>query len=145
MSHYPNHPPPSYSYSAPPPPQPYGAPPPCQSHSYSGATCPPEHACPFMALAPSVFPPGTDPNVIACYQTADGYYNGFIDDREMQIALSSCNQRCCVIVKGLSEKFKEKDSGYTGSAKFSYESFMLTVLPFLIAKESNGALSSLHL
>ncbi|KAL5719851.1 hypothetical protein ACHQM5_012585 [Ranunculus cassubicifolius] len=40
---------------------------------------------------------------------------------------------CCLTVKGLTEKFKEKDTSYTGSATFTYESFMLTVLPFLIA------------
>ncbi|CAJ2673396.1 unnamed protein product [Trifolium pratense] len=40
---------------------------------------------------------------------------------------------CCLTVKGLTDKFKEKDTGYTGSATFSYEAFMLTVLPFLIA------------
>lgn len=36
-------------------------------------------------------------------------------------------------LQGLTEKFKEKDTGYSGSATFTYESFMLTVLPFLIA------------
>ncbi|KAI8559081.1 hypothetical protein RHMOL_Rhmol04G0147100 [Rhododendron molle] len=40
---------------------------------------------------------------------------------------------CCLTVKGLTEKFKEKDTMYSGSATFTYESFMLTVLPFLIA------------
>ncbi|GER25837.1 calcium-binding EF-hand family protein [Striga asiatica] len=40
---------------------------------------------------------------------------------------------CCLTVKGLTEKFKEKDTSLTGSATFSYETFMLTVLPFLIA------------
>ncbi|XP_058723976.1 calcium-binding protein CBP-like [Vicia villosa] len=40
---------------------------------------------------------------------------------------------CCLTVKGLTDKFKEKDTGYTGSATFSYEAFMLTVLPFLVA------------
>ncbi|XAR69490.1 hypothetical protein NMG60_11001095 [Bertholletia excelsa] len=40
---------------------------------------------------------------------------------------------CCLTVKGLTEKFKEKDTAYTGSATFTYESFMLAVLPFLIA------------
>ncbi|KAK8966995.1 putative calcium-binding protein CML50 [Platanthera guangdongensis] len=40
---------------------------------------------------------------------------------------------CCLTVKGLTEKFKEKDTMYTGSATFTYELFMLTVLPFLIA------------
>ncbi|KAL0453141.1 UNVERIFIED_CONTAM: Calcium-binding protein CBP [Sesamum latifolium] len=40
---------------------------------------------------------------------------------------------CCLTVKGLTEKFKEKDTAFSGSATFTYESFMLTVLPFLIA------------
>jgi calcium-binding protein CML len=40
---------------------------------------------------------------------------------------------CCLTVKGLTEKFKEKDTAYSGSATFTYEAFMLTVLPFLIA------------
>ncbi|KAL6640455.1 hypothetical protein ACP70R_021578 [Stipagrostis hirtigluma subsp. patula] len=40
---------------------------------------------------------------------------------------------CCLTVKGLTEKFKEKDTTYSGSATFTYEAFMLTVLPFLIA------------
>ncbi|KAM7270127.1 hypothetical protein ACFE04_029341 [Oxalis oulophora] len=40
---------------------------------------------------------------------------------------------CCLTVKGLTEKFKEKDVSYAGSATFTYDAFMLTVLPFLIA------------
>ncbi|CAA6663587.1 unnamed protein product [Spirodela intermedia] len=40
---------------------------------------------------------------------------------------------CCLSVKGLTEKFKERDTSYSGMANFSYENFMLTVLPFLIA------------
>lgn len=40
---------------------------------------------------------------------------------------------CCLIVKGLTEKFKEKDTTFSGSATFTYEAFMLTVLPFLVA------------
>ncbi|KAI3811726.1 hypothetical protein L1987_21455 [Smallanthus sonchifolius] len=40
---------------------------------------------------------------------------------------------CCLTVKGLTDKFKEKDTSYTGNATFTYEAFMLTVLPFLIA------------
>ncbi|GKV27640.1 hypothetical protein SLEP1_g36784 [Rubroshorea leprosula] len=40
---------------------------------------------------------------------------------------------CCLTVKGLTEKFREKDLSYSGSATFNYEAFMLTVLPFLIA------------
>uniref|UniRef100_A0A453HQL0 Uncharacterized protein n=2 Tax=Aegilops tauschii subsp. strangulata TaxID=200361 RepID=A0A453HQL0_AEGTS len=35
--------------------------------------------------------------------------------------------------QGLTEKFKEKDTAYSGYATFGYEAFMLTVLPFLIA------------
>ncbi|KAJ0956213.1 putative serine/threonine-protein phosphatase with EF-hands [Helianthus annuus] len=41
---------------------------------------------------------------------------------------------CCLTVKvWLTEKFKEKDKTYSGNATFTYEEFMLTVLPFLIA------------
>lgn len=36
-------------------------------------------------------------------------------------------------LQGLTEKFKEKDTSYSGNATFTYEAFMLTVLPFLIA------------
>ncbi|KAK8949959.1 putative calcium-binding protein CML50 [Platanthera guangdongensis] len=184
-------------------------------------------ANPFSALLPSVFPPGTDPSVVACFQIADQDGSGVIDDKELQRALSSYNQsfnirtvkllmylftssstgkigpkefislfyslqswrgiferfdhdrsgkidefelqeallslgfavsppvlsllvskfdksggknraieydnfiECCLTVKGLTEKFKEKDRMFTGSATFTYESFMLTVLPFL--------------
>ncbi|KAK7278958.1 hypothetical protein RJT34_23999 [Clitoria ternatea] len=248
-------PPPSQSYGAPPPSQSYGAPPPgqsysatpygqpsapyakppkeeSQSHGGSGSGYPPPasaYGSPFAALVPSVFPPGTDPSVVACFQIADQDGSGLIDDKEMQRALSSYNQsfslrtvhllmyhftntnikkigpkeftslfyslqnwraiferfdkdrsgkidsvelrdallslgyavspvvldllvskfdktggksraieydnfiECCLTVKGLTDKFKEKDTAYTGTATFSYESFMLTVLPFLIA------------
>lgn len=40
---------------------------------------------------------------------------------------------CSLTVKGLTDKFKAKDTNYSGSATFSYEDFMLTVLPFLVA------------
>ncbi|XP_059646254.1 calcium-binding protein CBP-like [Cornus florida] len=187
------------------------------------------YGSPFASLVPSAFPPGTDPNVVACFQLADQDGSGFIDDKELQKALSSYNQsfslrtvhllmylftntnarkigpkeftavfyslqnwraiferfdrdrsgkidpsepreallslgfavsptvldllvskfdksggknraieydnfiECCLSVKGLTEKFKEKDNGFTGSATFTYEAFMLSVLPFLIA------------
>ncbi|KAI3742230.1 hypothetical protein L1987_59910 [Smallanthus sonchifolius] len=39
---------------------------------------------------------------------------------------------CCLIVKGHIERFKERDTTYSGHATFTYEAFMLTVLPFLI-------------
>ncbi|KAF2308052.1 hypothetical protein GH714_034761 [Hevea brasiliensis] len=38
---------------------------------------------------------------------------------------------CSLTVKGLTEKFREKDCTYSGSATFTYEAFMLTVLPLL--------------
>ncbi|KAL3533720.1 hypothetical protein ACH5RR_007241 [Cinchona calisaya] len=207
---------------------PYGAGPPPSAH-YGASAPPPPYGSPFASLVPSAFPPGTDPNIIACFQIADQDGSGFIDDKELQRALSSYNQsfsmrtvnllmyhftnsnarkigpkeftslfyglqnwraiferfdrdrsgkidpselreallslgfavspvvldllvskfdktggknkaieydnfiECCLTVKGLTEKFKEKDTAYSGSASFTYESFMLTVLPFLIA------------
>ncbi|XP_008786888.1 calcium-binding protein CBP-like [Phoenix dactylifera] len=247
--------PPPQPYGAAPPPQPYGAaPPPSAPYAPAGEKPPKEgkvqgahgsgggyhqyqtppplagaYGSPFAALVPSAFPPGTDPNVVACFQAADRDGSGFIDDKELQQALSSYNQsfsirtvhllmyhftnsnvrkigpkefsslfyslqnwraiferfdrdhsgkvdsselreallslgfsvspvvldllvskfdksggknkaieydnfiECCLTVKGLTEKFKEKDTAYMGSATFTYESFMLTVLPFLIA------------
>ncbi|KAF8037804.1 hypothetical protein BT93_B0599 [Corymbia citriodora subsp. variegata] len=167
---------------------------------------------PFAALTPSSFPPGTDPNMVACFQMADQDGSGLVDDRELQRALSSYNQgftfswpreftglfnciqlwkgtferfdrdmsgkidgpelresllsmgflvppvvvdllvnkydkygdgsraieydnfiECCLIVKGLTERFKERDTMLSGSATFTYEAFMLAVLPFLVA------------
>ncbi|KAK7345017.1 hypothetical protein VNO77_15369 [Canavalia gladiata] len=241
-------PPTTQSYGAPPTGQPYSAspysqpsapyaapynkPPKEESQSYGGAAGsypPPSYASPFASLVPSAFPPGTDPNIVACFQMADQDGSGFIDDKEMQRALSSYEQsfslrtvhllmyhftntnikkigpkeftslfyslqnwrsiferfdkdrsgkidstelrdallslgyavspmvldllvskfdktggkrqaieydnfiECCLTVKGLTDKFKEKDTAYTGSATFTYEAFMLTVLPFLIA------------
>jgi hypothetical protein len=41
---------------------------------------------------PSAFPPGTDPNVVACFQAADRDGSGAIDDKELQSALSGYNQ-----------------------------------------------------
>ncbi|KAJ9184840.1 hypothetical protein P3X46_004527 [Hevea brasiliensis] len=229
-------------YGAPASYQPYGAPcspPPCDKppkdkpHSYAPAPgCYPPSATygsPFASLVPSTFPPGTDPNVVAAFQLADQDGSGFIDDKELQKVLSSCNQsfslrtvrllmfhftntnimniglkeftsvfyslqnwkdiferfdrdrsgridsnelrealcsigfavspvvldllvskfdksgrkdkaieydnfiECCLTVKGLTEKFREKNCSYSGSATFTFEAFMLTVLPFLIA------------
>jgi len=198
-------------------------------HQPAAAGAPYGTMSPFAALVPSQFPPGTDPNVVACFQAADRDGSGLIDDKELQQALSSYNQsfslrtvhllmylftgtnvrrigpkeftsvffslqnwraiferfdrdrsgkidtselrealmslgyavspsvldllvskfdksggknkaieydnfiECCLTVKGLTDKFKEKDTMFSGSATFTYESFMLTVLPFLIA------------
>ncbi|KAH6779671.1 Calcium-binding EF-hand family protein [Perilla frutescens var. hirtella] len=213
----------SAPYSAP------SAPPGAPTQQYGGGYPPAPYGSPFASLMPSAFPPGTDPSVIACFQVADQDGSGFIDDKELQRALSSYNQsfglrtvhllmylftntntrkigpkeftqvfyslqswraiferfdrdrsgkidsnelreallslgfsvspvvlellvskfdksggknkaieydnfiECCLTVKGLTEKFKEKDTSFSGSATFTYESFMLTVLPFLIA------------
>ncbi|CAH8356439.1 unnamed protein product [Eruca vesicaria subsp. sativa] len=211
----------------------YGAPPYGQG-GYGGPPPPPQqqqggYGSPFASLVPSAFPPGTDPNIVTCFQAADRDNSGFIDDKELQGALSSYNQsfsmrtvhllmylftnsnvrkigpkeftslfyslqswrtiferfdkdrsgridtnelrdallslgfsvspvvldllvskfdksggrnraieydnfiECCLTVKGLTEKFKEKDTALSGSATFNYEAFMLTVLPFLVA------------
>lgn len=40
---------------------------------------------------------------------------------------------CGLIVKGLTDKFKEKDTRYTGSATLSYDTFMSMVIPFLVS------------
>ncbi|XP_014524373.1 probable calcium-binding protein CML48 isoform X2 [Vigna radiata var. radiata] len=40
---------------------------------------------------------------------------------------------CGMIIKGLTDKFKEKDTRYTGSATLSYDDFMTMVLPFLVS------------
>jgi len=39
---------------------------------------------------------------------------------------------CGMIVKGLTEKFKEKDTRYTGSAALTYDSFLSIVIPFIV-------------
>ncbi|KAF8397886.1 hypothetical protein HHK36_016811 [Tetracentron sinense] len=40
---------------------------------------------------------------------------------------------CGMIVKGLTEKFKEKDPRYTGSATLTYDTFMSMIIPFLVS------------
>nr|QGZ07685.1 putative calcium-binding protein [Fragaria x ananassa] len=104
---------PSAPYASPPPPPqgsggysaPYAAPPqggagfpaPGPPHGGGGGgggypSPAPGYGSPFAALVPSSFPPGTDPNVVACFQIADQDGSGFIDDKELQKALSSYNQ-----------------------------------------------------
>ncbi|XP_047073783.1 calcium-binding protein CBP-like [Lolium rigidum] len=39
---------------------------------------------------------------------------------------------CGMIVKGLTDKFKEKDTRYTGSAALTYDSFLSIVIPFIV-------------
>ncbi|GAB2221636.1 hypothetical protein Droror1_Dr00012821 [Drosera rotundifolia] len=40
---------------------------------------------------------------------------------------------CCLTVKGLTEKFKAKENSNNGTACFTYDEFLLGVLPFIIA------------
>ncbi|KAF9684690.1 hypothetical protein SADUNF_Sadunf04G0144800 [Salix dunnii] len=40
---------------------------------------------------------------------------------------------CGVILKGLTEKFKEKDERYTGTVSFNYDEFMSMAIPFLVS------------
>ncbi|KAK7272231.1 hypothetical protein RJT34_28707 [Clitoria ternatea] len=42
---------------------------------------------------------------------------------------------CGMIIKGLTDKFKEKDRGYSGSATLKYDDFMSMVIPFLVSYE----------
>uniref|UniRef100_A0A0C9RKK4 TSA: Wollemia nobilis Ref_Wollemi_Transcript_13593_1636 transcribed RNA sequence n=1 Tax=Wollemia nobilis TaxID=56998 RepID=A0A0C9RKK4_9CONI len=212
------------AYGAPPPA--YGAPPP----AYGGAPSAPPYGYPPppKQQPQAVFAPGTDPEIIRCFQACDQDGSGFIDDKELQKALSTANQafsmrtvhllmfhfnknsstkigpkeftemwlglqawraiferfdrdrsgkidtmelrdallslgyslspmvlqlllvkydktgqgrgidynnfiECSLVVKGLTDKFKEKDKNYTGSATLTYDDFMLTVLPFIVA------------
>ncbi|KAK4409083.1 putative calcium-binding protein CML48 [Sesamum angolense] len=132
-----------------------------------------------------LFPPGTHPDVIRSFQMVDRNQNGYIEERELQEALtwnyqkfslrtlrlliflfrssneSSCRigpkefagvwsclgqwrwtqgelsfdsfVECGMIVKGLTEKFKEKDPRYTGSATLSYDTFMSMIIPFIVS------------
>ncbi|CAI9754806.1 unnamed protein product [Fraxinus pennsylvanica] len=76
---------------------PYGSPPPSQSRSSSLYSPPPPPPCQSSGDTPvgaphSAFPPGINPNVITGFQLTDRAGNGFIDDKELQLALSSDNQ-----------------------------------------------------
>ncbi|KAJ9554794.1 hypothetical protein OSB04_009408 [Centaurea solstitialis] len=55
------------------------------------------------------------------------------DEQRGQLSFD-CFVECGMIVKGLTEKFKEKDTQYSGSATLSYETFMTMVIPFLVAE-----------
>ncbi|KAI8524344.1 hypothetical protein RHMOL_Rhmol13G0143200 [Rhododendron molle] len=215
----------SYAPSAPPAPDPNGSgyPYPPAPTNYYGHTS-------YGSHGHSDFPPGTHPEVIRSFQMVDRDRSGFIDESELQLALSSGYQRfsldtirllmflfknpresqrigpkefaalwsclgqwraiferfdrdlsgkidsmelrdalyslgyaippsvlqvlisryddgsgrrvelnfdsfieCGMIVKGLTEKFKEKDPRYTGSATLTYDTFMSMIIPFLVA------------
>ncbi|RZC54084.1 hypothetical protein C5167_012937 [Papaver somniferum] len=48
---------------------------------------------PFSAgMLPSAFPKGTNPEIVKCFQMVDQDRSGFIDDKELQRALSSVQQ-----------------------------------------------------
>ena len=72
-----------------------GAPPRPGGGGYGGYPSPQgsSYGSPFASLVPSGFAPGTDPNIVACFQAADQDGSGFIDDKELQGALSSYQQR----------------------------------------------------
>ncbi|KAM3303120.1 putative calcium-binding protein CML48 [Capsicum chacoense] len=233
----------SYSPSAPPltdpntPPiaHPYHPPPPSSTnYSYPNYPQQPGSSYGYYQNTPnyaSFFPPGTDPQVIQSFQMVDRDHSGFVEDKELQQALSSGYQRfslrtirlliflfknpseycprigpkefaalwsclgqwraiferfdkdrsgkidatelrdalyslgymvppsvlevlisrytdgsgrrpelsfdsfveCGMVVKGLTEKFKEKDTRYTGSAKLTYDEFMSMILPFIVS------------
>ncbi|PSR89856.1 Calcium-binding protein [Actinidia chinensis var. chinensis] len=40
---------------------------------------------------------------------------------------------CGMIMKGLTEKFKEKDPRYSGTATLTYDTFMSMIIPFLVS------------
>ncbi|KAJ4724822.1 putative Ef-hand calcium binding protein [Melia azedarach] len=58
------------------------------------------------------------------------YDNG--SGRKVELSFDSFVE-IAMIIKGLTEKFKEKDPRYTGSAKLSYDSFMSMVIPFIVS------------
>ncbi|GFS31393.1 calcium-binding EF-hand family protein [Actinidia rufa] len=97
----PSKPPKEKPYGAPPQPSAGGYPAPPTSGGYPGPPSaggypspaqPYGGGSPFASLMPSAFPPGTDPNIVACFQVADQDGSGLIDDKELQGALSSYNQ-----------------------------------------------------
>ncbi|KAL6506633.1 hypothetical protein OROHE_022465 [Orobanche hederae] len=51
--------------------------------------------------------------------------------RKVELSFDSFVE-CGMIVKGLTEKFKEKDTRYSGSATLSYDTFMSMIIPFLV-------------
>lgn len=201
------------------------------SYSYGYNTYPPQQQYQSYNYQASSFPPGTHPDVIRSFQMVDRDGSGFIEEMELQQALSSGYQRfslrtirlliflfkspsdsalrigpkefsalwsclaqwrgiferfdrdrsgkidatelrdalnsigyavppsvlqvlvsryeegngrrvelnfdsfveCGMIVKGLTEKFKEKDPRYTGSATITYDTFMTMIIPFLVS------------
>ncbi|CAL9174120.1 unnamed protein product [Musa hybrid cultivar] len=235
MANYGGYPAPNYAPSAPPMPDSYsaGRPP---TEGYAHPPPPPSYSHPYPSpwasgagrAGGSYFPPGTPPEVIRSFQAVDRDQSGFIEESELQAALSSAYHKfsirtvrllmflfknpsnpskmgpvefaalwgclgqwqaifyrfdrdrsgkidsvelkdalislgyavppsviqvlisnytdvygrgalnfdnfveCGMIVKGLTEKFKERDTRYTGSATFSYDDFLLMIIPFIV-------------
>ncbi|KAL6998694.1 hypothetical protein U1Q18_047154 [Sarracenia purpurea var. burkii] len=75
-----------YTPSAPPVPEPQGSSQPYPPSNYYGQTTYPSHGH-------SDFPPGTHPEIIRSFQMVDRDRSGFIDEAELQQALSSGYQR----------------------------------------------------
>lgn len=60
------------------------------------------------------------------------YNNG--NSQRVELSFDSFVE-CGMIVKGLTEKLKEKDTRYTGSATLSYDTFMTMIIPFLVSEQ----------
>ncbi|RRT79109.1 hypothetical protein B296_00023919 [Ensete ventricosum] len=109
MSDYGRYPAPNYAPSAPPmpdsysagrpPPEGYAHPPPPEG--YAHPTPPASYSYPYPSpwasgaggAGGSYFPPGTPPEVIRSFQAVDRDRSGFIEESELQAALSSANHK----------------------------------------------------
>ncbi|RZS03808.1 hypothetical protein BHM03_00034032, partial [Ensete ventricosum] len=82
--------PPPEGYAHPPPPEGYAHPTPPASYSYP---YPSPWASGAGGAGGSYFPPGTPPEVIRSFQAVDRDRSGFIEESELQAALSSANHK----------------------------------------------------
>lgn len=76
----------------------------------------------FMSIGYAV-PPSVLQLLVSSYDDGSG--------RKVDLNFDSFVE-CGMIIKGLTEKFKEKDTSYTGLATLNYDTFMSMVLPFLV-------------
>lgn len=145
---------PAAPYGTPTPAAPYGAPQQPHSGGYPPAAAPPYGSSPFASLVPSAFPPGTDPNVVSCFQMADRDRSGFIDDKELQSALSGYNQgfsmRTVHLLMYLFTNTNTRQIGiyiYSPSLSFyfSFNKFLLKISNLLIRSHNFGTYFSLRL
>ncbi|VVA92040.1 unnamed protein product [Arabis nemorensis] len=93
----------------------YGAHPPSRSSDYGGygpqsghggyGAPPPPHTqgsfgSPFASLVPSALPPGTDPNIVACFKAADRDCSGFINDKDKELRGALSHRHPNLVVVG---------------------------------------------